>query len=406
MELSRAARLLISGKPYPNESFMGYFLRLTEQNGYDSLSWIFQIAEVNYEDTRPACTLAFEAPERLTGLAQMAGINLIELIRLTYQRLPGNPSAPLHYFFGQPVPQDLIRLNRPKICSDCLSESPYCHRVWEFSAVTACPIHRRLLIDECPKCKKRISWSRKKVTVCPCKFDWRESPTSQVVERDLRHTRHIYQLCGLSVARADPPKLIEPFSRLSLNDLLRALFFVAGQQRGISAATSRHLVAAGKSQNFHSILTEAYSVFDNWPVNYFRFLDERRTQERAVTRAYQRMKSALYGEFGSFYSGLHSLLRENQFDFLRGNFIEYITRNRMGNYPPGSIQHKVAEDSIKGEYLLKSDVRRLLGVDNAWVNHLLETGRLRSVVRSKGKRRLIFIKVEDVARAHALAQSL
>jgi hypothetical protein len=90
-----------------------------------------------------------------------------------------------------------------------------------------------------------------------------------VPEQYLKLPHHIYQLCGLSVDKASPFKLCEPILRLSLKDLLRALFFVAGQQRGLSAATSRHLVAAGKSKNFHSILVEAYSVFDNCPASYF-----------------------------------------------------------------------------------------------------------------------------------------
>lgn len=401
MGLSRAARLLISGKPYCDESFIGYVLRLTEQNVYESISWIFELAGVNYEGARQGCMLAFEAPENLLGLVQLAGINSTELCQLTYRRVSISDEVPLHYFFGQSVSQDLIRTSRPKICPDCLSESPYCRRVWEFAAVTACPTHRRLLIDECPKCKRRISWSRKNVTVCSCKSDWRESPASPIVERELSLTHHIYQLFGLSVAGANPSKLTEPLSNLSLNDLMRILFFVAGQQRGLSASTSRHLVAAGKNQNFHSILTKAYSVFENWPANYFRFLDQRRVQERKVTRTYQRMKSALYGEFGSFYSGLHNVLSGSQFDFMRGALIEYITQNRMLNCPSHPVSHKTVEDSLKSQYILKSDVRRLLGVDYSWINYHIATGRLKTTVRSKGKKRLIFIKVEDVARLRA-----
>ena len=174
---------------------MGYVLRLTEKNGYDSLSRIFQSANVNYEGTHSACMLAFEATERVTGLAQLSCISLIELTRLTYQRLPSNTGVLLHYFFGQPVSQDLIRSNRPRICPDCLLESPYCRRVWEFSATTVCPNHRRLLIDECPKCNRRISWSRKNVTVCSCKFDWLGSPRFARSRTGIKaHTPHLSTL--------------------------------------------------------------------------------------------------------------------------------------------------------------------------------------------------------------------
>jgi hypothetical protein len=217
-----------------------------------------------------------------------------------------------------------------------------------------------------------------------------------VIERELRLTRHIYQLCGLPIAGDAQPKLPEPISKLSLNDLLLVLFFVAGQQRGLSAATSRHLVAAGKSKNFHKLLTEASSVFDNWPVNYFGFLDQRRVQERKVTRTYQRMKSALYGEFGSFYSGLHSVLSGSQFDFVRYAFLEYINQHLMRNYPHDLLPAKTHEESLKGTYILKSDVRKLLAVDNVWINHYIETGKLRTTVLSKGKKRLVFIKAADL----------
>jgi hypothetical protein len=116
---------------------------------------------------------------------------------------------------------------------------------------------------------------------------------------------------------------------------------------------------------------------------------------------YQRMKSALYEEFGSFYSGLNNVLSGNQFDFMRGAFIEYITQNRMLNCLPDPMSHKPVEDSLRSQYILKSDVRKLLGVDYAWINNHIATGRLRTVVRSKGKKRLIFIETGDVARLRA-----
>ncbi len=398
MKPIRVGRLLIRTKPYPDESYTGYFLRLTEQNGYESLSWILQAADVSYEKSRQGCVFAFDTSKHIVNLAQLAGISTAEIAKLTYPRTSDWNNLSLNYFFGQPVSKDLIRSNKPKICPGCLSETPYWRRVWEFSAVTACPIHRRLLIDECPKCNRRISWSRKSVRLCSCKFDWREHLAPPVAEQELRLTHHIYQLCGLSVAGTGLPKLAEPLSRLSLNDLLRVLFFVAGQQRGLSAATSRHLIPAGKSKNFHSILTEAYSVFENWPINYFKFLDQRRVRERNVTRTYQRMKSALYGEFGSFYSGLHGVLSGSLFNFMRDAFTDYITQNQIPGCLLAPIRNTPVEDSPMSQYVLKSDVRRLLGVNYTWINYCIEAGKLRTIVRSKGKKRLVFIKVDDIVR--------
>jgi hypothetical protein len=243
-----------------------------------------------------------------------------------------------------------------------------------------------------------MAWSRRHVTICSCEFDWRKSLHSSVEEPELRLTRHIYRLCGLPVSSCNSQELLDPISQLSLNDLLRTVFFIAGQRRGLSAATSRHLVAEGKSKNFHSILTEAYSVFDNWPVNYFRFLDRRRIQERKITRTYQRMKSALYGEFGSFYSGLHSVLLGRQFNFMREAFIGYMAEHNMGGYRARAEPQSQMIDPQNNRYILKSDVRRLLGVDYTWIDRQVNMGKLKSLVRSKGKRRLIFIELNSLTK--------
>jgi hypothetical protein len=235
------------------------------------------------------------------------------------------------------------------------------------------------------------------VRVCSCKFDWQDSPVSTVVDEELNLTRHIHQLCGLP-ADGNQQELSGPVTKLSLNDLLRALLFIAGQQRGLSAVTSRHLVAAGKSQNFHNILTEAYAIFENWPINYFRFLDRRRVQERSVTRSYQRMKSALYGEFGSFYSGLHSILSDRQFDFMRIAFIDYITQKQAGGCNLSRHPRRRGKDSLNGPYVLKSDARRLLGVEYPWIDHHIREGQIKTLVQSKGKKRLIFVDLIDITK--------
>lgn len=396
--MSRTPRLLIRPKPEADESFLGYILRLTEKNRYETPSWILKMAGFGFKDLRESTSLVFRSHENLHGLAQLTGVNVDKLAQLLYPLVAKFDSTFLHDFFGHILPQYLIRPTHPKICPDCLSELPHCRRAWELLPVTVCPTHRRLLINECPGCRKQMAWSRRHVTICSCEFDWRKSPHSSVEEPELRLTLHIYRLCGLPVSSCNSQELLDPISQLSLNDLLRAVFFIAGQRRGLSAATSRHLVAAGKSKNFHSILTEAYSVFDNWPVNYFRFLDQRRIQERKVTRTYQRMKSALYEEFGSFYSGLLSVLTGIQFDFMRTAFIDYITQNRVTASLSNSVRRQTIEDCPTGQYVLKSDVRRLLGVDNTWINQRIHTGELKTLVKSKGKKRLIFIKVEDVAR--------
>jgi hypothetical protein len=50
------------------------------------------------------------------------------------------------------------------------------------------------------------------------------------------------------------------------------------------------------------------------------------------------------------------------------------------------------------KYVSKSDAQRLLNVSDESINHFIQIGRLRTKIRSKGKKRLIFVAVDDIAK--------
>jgi hypothetical protein len=181
-----------------------------------------------------------------------------------------------------------------------------------------------------------------------------------------------------------------------LNDFLTALFFIAGQSKGISSATSKNLASKGTGLNFHNLLTEAFSVLEDWPNNYFGFLNRRAIHEKAVSRPYQRMKSEFYHKFGSFYSGLCGVLAGTKFDFMRRAFIEFFAHNCISSNLQSFRPRKVSADHLDDRYILKSDLRRLLGVDYRWIDYNIGTGRLKSAVRNKGKKRLILIHFDSL----------
>src|SRR2546421_2395892 len=154
--MNRRDLLLIRGKPNADESLMGYIIRLTERNGYPSPSWIVKRAELNYGINR-SCSFVYKSPETLSGLSHLTGASISELAAITY-----SPEKSYRYdsclFYGNVLHQSFVRLGYPKLCPHCLSESPYCRRVWDLPAATTCLKHKCLLMDECPSCMRRISW--------------------------------------------------------------------------------------------------------------------------------------------------------------------------------------------------------------------------------------------------------
>lgn len=395
--LNKDKKLLVTAKPEADESFMGYILRLTELNNYENPSWILKIVEL--DDTEQSETYGFlSRPDRyLTHMSKITSVSQLELSKIIYPVIETSNNTSLCTFFGHLLPKYVIRFKHPKICPSCLLENPYCRRIWELSIVTTCPIHKCLLIDECPRCEKHITWNRKEVSVCSCNFDWREAPHLSVKESELKVTDHVYRLCGLPDNKSGRPDQ-NSVQLLPLKDLLTALFFIAGQYQGISSATSKQLIKGARNKDFHALFTKAYRVFENWPNNYYQFLDWRVVQERTILPIYQRLKSTLYRDFGRFYIGLYNILEPSQFDFMREAFVDYLIQTWDGGFVANSKQQKGTEGNVNSRYLSKVDVKRLLEADQMDVERHIRTGKLKTLVRSKGKKRLILIELKNFAK--------
>lgn len=393
----RLTSLLIKSKPNVDESFMGYITRLTEWNGYDSPSWIMQLAGFDYSLLSHLCSFEPRSSKALNSLTHLTGTNLSELAQLTYQ--PANNWPGDYYlFFGSPVHRYYIRPSHFKICPECLREAAYCRRAWELTLITVCPIHKCILIDVCPKCERRITWARKSVTKCRCDFDWRQAPTISVQGHELNLARIIYRLCDLPY-NEDTPCLSyqNPSLKLNLHDFMFAVVFIAGQILGLSIR-GNHLLPKARNKEIHKLLTGAYYVFEDWPNNFYQFLNWWRAQQRNRSPTLLRLKSVLYRDFGKLYIGFYKTLLGGHYDFIRDAFIDFLIEGWEGCEIPPFTRKKSIKQTPTVKYISKSDAKLILDIDELLIAQLFELGSLRTTVRSKGMKRLIFVDVLDVAK--------
>jgi hypothetical protein len=194
-------------------------------------------------------------------------------------------------------------------------------------------------------------------------------------------------------------------TNLELHDFLLVLFFFAGLYQGMSVSTGKHLLTGRNNMDIHTLLTNTYTIFENWPKNFYQFLRWRSEQERKLPLIRNRLKSTLYLDFGKFYIGLYRVLADRQFDFIRGAFIDYLVKEWDGGDLP-SNHKKGTKQHLTGKYVFKSDAKRLLSADEQQITSLIATGRLRMAVRSKGMKRLIFVDVMDTAKLMREASQL
>lgn len=387
--------LLRRAEPKPDENFMGFILRLTEFNGYDTPSWIMQESGIGYPSSR--CITTTPNQIDLSTLATLTNVELSNLESLRYPVDSLSGSILRKLFYGFPVQQYVIRPNHLKICPQCLCETAYIRRIWELVLVTACPIHGCLLLDKCPNCGKRITWARSEVAVCSCRYDWREYNSDVVAASELQVAQQIYRLCRLRVEDANTGRgdtdQINPLYGIELQHFVAALVFIASQLDGKACKKGARLIdTTGKNfarnkQNaeIHVLLCKAWSVFNNWPDNYFQFLEWRRVHIPSG-----RSQFGLNRDFVQYKSALYYQLASEQLDFMRTAFEEYL----LTRWDGGSVSHLRRINQLlrlRSRYVSRKEAKKLLCLTGEGVDRLIAKGKLKAIVRANKGYRIILI---------------
>lgn len=379
-------KLLKTSAPQPDESFIGYLLRLTEANYYDSPSWIMQMAGLTERANDTA--FVFNNSLNLVPLERLTGVDRNKLEELIYH--PAGPTRKKmgnYRLFGAAIMQYLIRPDRPKICPYCIRETGYTRRVWEIIPITTCPVHKCLLLDECPNCHARIYWNRRSISRCHCELEWRECQSLQVEEHELVVTEHIYRLCNLTLANsktAQPQINGNPLYQLDLWHFLSALTFVAGQYGGFIDTKGKYIVSLKWNVEIHRLLCKAFPTFNDWPKNFFSFLDWRREQTLDERYSY-----GLRREFKGYKFVLYAQRLSKPLKFIRKGFEDYLTSQWNGGHL-GHIRRLSASARRQAKYLSVQEAKQLLGTTHIY--ELIESGRLKATVAQQGKRKLVLIE--------------
>lgn len=392
-------KLLITPKPEKDEGFISYLLRLTEANGYDTPSWILSLSEIDYMELQWKFTFVFSCSEGFKKFAKLTGNLLSDLIGLLYLPAPSpeNTTGEADYdFYGAFLNRSVIRPHCPKVCVKCLAESGYCRRVWDCSLVTVCPIHECLLLDTCPKCKRRLKAIRNRLSVCVCGCDWSELQPDLRREHEIAVSRRIYQLCGLLPLDHHSKERLSPLQSLALQEFVIVLTFIAGLECEMSWATGRPSKSIkSRNEDLHGYFTKAYQVFENWPHNFHQFLDKKSKGDVRFNPRDGKLDTALKEEFGALFKRLFRDLREPQFDFLREIFAQYLNNRLRAQYEDVD-SFPLVSASDHHDYISVTEARRLLKISHDSLLDLVKTGEIAFAIRNQERTLHYLLLLADV----------
>jgi hypothetical protein len=319
--MAESLKLLRTPRPMPDENFLGYVLRISEINGYENPQWLIsKVVQKKFFSNY------FKKSIDLSPLATFFGVSVNALKALMYQpgSRGGSTSKVKLISCGGVMMRCLLRLAHSKICPACIRETGYIRWAWDLVPVTICPNHKIVLLDKCPNCRKPISWNRRELGACRCGCNWLNISPPIVENHETLLSRLIYQLCNLTIKTYEDSESINALSRLNLEGVTSAIFAVASRYDRYGMHYKGSILT---NSQIHQLLLKAYHVFDNWPNNFYEFLEHIRGQNPNIWTP-----RGIGREFKAFHRALHNELTSKQFDFMRDEYKHYLMNRWDGGY--------------------------------------------------------------------------
>lgn len=352
--------LVRTPRPFPTESLFGYILRVSEANGYDSPSLI--LSHTGYSG---GSTMAVDLP--LVRIEQILGFEPGALAPIAYVR---SSCAGTKQFclLGQPSDgryrPTVLRRQAPALCPHCVHEKGFLDALWDIRLVVACPVHRCVLLESCPKCKQRLSWWRPSVLTCRCGANLahtRLAPVDSAITTLMsivQHSLHRAPVVDASNLAELPVQELAAVPLWNFFALLHKLSLYNQVSHGKEPETDIAYAAM-----------HAAEVLENWPRGFYNFLDRLGKQNAA-----RRPGITMNVRFRNFYSSLFkSRAYCPSYAFLR----EEYTRFGATEWGEGLVDVRTPDlASDEKRYVSKAELARFLGVAKGSVDSWIRQGTL------------------------------
>jgi hypothetical protein len=390
-----SARLLFRVDPVAGESPRGYLCRTAHDHGYGSPNALAQIAGLWVSGTG-----------KVTGLDQEAAIKQLsytlrlepeEWRLMCYHHVKGPNRFKQRSFYGEAISADDLNYRKPRLCTACLRDHPIWWAVWDLGLVAVCPVHRCLLLSQCPACKRKITWERPAVHKCRCGLDFRQVSSEPADSGLVAINAIIFRAAKFTLAetaRVDvadfgfPPELLQ----LKLAALLRFVLFVGSINEGSILRRKQRPFRATDLVGAIAICRGAVALLRDWP----RPLRE--VLRRMIPQSANPATLNFSDIFGNFYRHLFRLLPCREFGFVHRAFEEFVIEDWKG-FIRG--QHRYFSSAVRrnSHWVTANEAETIARISGTRIWDLARDGQLDSIflnVRRGGSRTECWIRRESL----------
>ena len=373
-----APRLLFRVDPLPHKSPRGYLCRVAQEHCYSGPLFLVQIAGV------PPSRLELE--DGIKQVSHMLRLEADEWRAICYRRLKGRGRFKQRSFLGERISADDLNYGRPRLCPACLRERPIWWAVWDLGLVTACPIHRCMLLNRCSCCQRNLAWHRPAVHKCRCGLDLRNLAAEVADDVSLVINAAIYQAAGFPLDGASTPdfaayRFPPEVLALRLGSLLRLLLFLGSIRESGRLRRKQKPFAATELAAAAEIGSAAVEVLKNWPAHLHDLLKSM-LPANADNPAILNFQAI----FGNFYRHLFRVLPRSEIGFLRDVFERFVIEDWKG---PVRGQHRnfSASTRRRSQWIPADEAERMARTRAACISDLVRQGRIEGMFLNVGRSR-------------------
>lgn len=368
--------------PKPDESLMGFVLRVSDENGYETPWHILKLAGFSQDEMD---TAGFPVAK----LASILGCHPEQLERIAYcHGKPRQRFKLLAHDLGSDLKNGPLRLRRPGFCPACVQELGYVEAFWDLSAAIACPLHKRIALRGCPSCGQSLRWFRPGLLTCECGHDLSEAEqaeASQAVVELMEVLRHKVLGRPLPTIPGAGQLPVEQLDTIPLRSLLKLLQSLGQQGLRLGESSQDEVVEAA--------ISAAADILSDWPRGYHQFLT-------SLGEHFLAQKPGAVGlrkQFEPFYEALfkqRSFAKDAQ--FLREEFVRF----GLVQWGHAWIDPKLSggdEGRTERRFISKTEFARKFGVWKPTLERLIASGAVvtKKVAAGKSIRTLVDLEVSS-----------
>ena len=337
--------------PEPLESGRGFLLRIAKDLGYNPAG-IYYLAGVSVKGVTNS--------NAIRKLAEYLRIgDPANLQNILYPILEGKGNAQTRIFLGHNISALDLSAREPKVCPKCLAEKRVCPAIWDLQYVVCCPQHNCMLLERCPHCNRKLSWSRKDIHICWCGHDLSKADSPSAPPAILPLTSMLYLQAGYSINEnlISAARFPEQTQKLDLQNLLRLIRFIGIRFSAFRAQQAKNYVKKVSGGSVLGVLEETSRALSEWPNGYKNLLREqqgRQFEEDVQSRS-------ISNTFGTYYKELYGSSYGPEFQFLRDEFEKY-----LAEYWDGVVRRKPSrfnnQDKKTFNWMTPDQVRHALSL--------------------------------------------